>query len=392
MNKIPTLLFVSNTSWSIYNFRIEVIEALKRKGYRVVVAAPKDSFTTKIVAKGIDFIEIDLNNYSTNVFKEFNVIVQLLRVYRQVHPDLIFHYTIKPNIYGSIAAFLSKKKSIIFITGLGQLFKFENRVVQRLTLRLYRFACNVSKEVWFLNDNDRDVFLYKSLVKEDKIRVLPSEGINLDWFKTKRSTNTTDELVFLFAGRLLWEKGIAEYVEAAKTITSIYTHVRFQILGFVDQDNPRCVSYEQLMKWQRMGWIEYKGETTDIRPYMDKCDCFVFPSFYREGISRVLLEAASMETPIITTDNVGCKNVVIDERTGYLVQPKSVDDLVEKLRMFINLSHSDRLVMGKLGRRHVQKNYSQIQVNKIYSKVINRLVPNTLKRKVRFRNLGERSQ
>lgn len=371
-NKIA---IVSNTSWSIYNFRLGLLRRLKADGYNVVVIAPKDNFSAKIIAEGIAYEEIFLKNHGTNPFSELLVYRQLSKIYKKLNPDLIFHYTIKPNIYGSLAAANNNIPSIAITTGLGHLFDFKNGLVRWLTFRLYKIAARLSKEIWFLNENDKDVFVYKGITTHDKAKVLKSEGINTKWFKPNNEKKFLTPYNFIFAGRLLLDKGIREFVEAAKIINKTYPQTFFKIIGFINQTNPNSVPYEQLHEWQKEKFISYEGETTDIRPYLEQADCLIFPSYYREGISRILMEAAAMETPIITTDNVGCRDVVDHEKNGYLVKPRDVDDLVKSIERFIELHEEDKLLMGKLGREKMIDEFEESKIIKHYLTIINRYLP-----------------
>ena len=368
MNK--TIVLVSNTSWSLYNFRLGLIRRLKALGYSVVVVAPKDNFTSKLVSEGITYRSIQLDNYGTNPLNELRLIRQLRSIYKEVEADLIFHYTIKPNIYGSIASWLSKKPSIIVTTGLGHLFEFSNVLVKWITIWLYRIAAMLSKEVWFLNDSDRDVFVYKRIVSKRKAKMLYSEGIDTEWFKPRSSKNHKGQIRFLFAGRLIWDKGVKEYVEAARIIKQKYRNVKFELLGFIDETNPNSVPYDYIAKCQQEKVIKFLGETTDVRYNLQKADCLIFPSFYREGVSRILMEAASMATPIITTDNVGCKDIVQHEKNGYLVPIKDVQTLAATIERFIGLEHDDKELMGQLGRKLMQEKFDESIILKQYEDTV----------------------
>lgn len=369
------IVLVSNTSWSLYNFRLGLIRELNKKGYAVTVVAPRDSFTSKLIAEGISYKELYIKNYSINPFDDLKIIFQLSKIYRQIKPQLIFHYTIKPNIYGSIAAYFSRIPSISVTTGLGHLFEFKNFVVRWITLFLYRVAAFMNKELWFLNENDRDVFVYKRIVRAKKAKVIKGEGIDTVWFTPRRSKNYNGVQRFLFAGRLIWDKGVKEFVEAAKIIKKEYPNTRFEMIGFIDQSNPKAVAYEHIAEWQKQKVIRYLGETTDIRPYISKASCLVFPSYYREGISRILMEAASMETPIITTDNVGCRDLVEDGITGFLSEPRNVGDLVAKIKSFLAMENEDKYVMGKLGRKRMVKNFEENLIISEYLKTIESFLP-----------------
>ena len=368
------IALVANTSWSIYNFRLGLIRHLKNQGIEIVVIAPKDAFTAKLVAEGIEFYEIEISNYGTNPVVELGLIRNLVRLYKEINPQLIFHYTIKPNIYGTLAAKYCGIPSVIITTGLGHLFEFKNRIVSTITLFLYRISCTFSKKTLFLNSNDLDVFVYKKVVKKSKAILLRGEGIDLDWFSPKKVQKHPRKTIFLFAGRLLIDKGVNEYVEAAQKIRAQYKDVEFQILGFVDQSNPNSIAYQQIIEWQHKKIISYLGETSDVRPYLAKCDCLVFPSYYREGVSRILMEASAMECPIITTDNVGCREVVDDGINGFLVIPKDVSSLVEAIGKFLNLCIEDRQLMGKLGRSKMNREFDQEIVFRQYDEIISSLL------------------
>lgn len=374
--KNPKIVLVSNTSWSIYNFRLGLIRSLLELGYDVVAVAPRDNFTSKLIAEGIDFKEIYLQNYGTSPLRDLGLFSQLLRIYKSVNPDLIFHYTIKPNIYGSIASFICKKPSIFVITGLGHLFEFSNIFIRWITLFLYRIAALLSKEVWFLNDNDRDVFVYKRIVGRKKTRLLRGEGVDTTWFKPRKDKKFNLPIRFLFAGRILWDKGIQEFVDAAKIIKERHPYTRFEILGFIDQGNPNSVPYEKISQWQKEKTIKYLGETTDVRQVLEKASCLVFPSFYREGVSRILMEAAAMETPIITTDNVGCRDVVEHGKTGFLADVRNVNSLVNCIEEFIEMSSQDQMVMGKLGRQKMIREFEEAKILEFYIQAIKSFISN----------------
>ena len=370
------IVLVSNTSWSLYNFRLGLIRSLNSQGYDVTVVAPRDSFTSKLISEGISYKELAIKNYSINPFDDLKIIWQLSRIYRNIKPSLIFHYTIKPNIYGGIAAYFSGIPSILVTTGLGHLFEFKNIIIRWITLFLYRIAAFMSKELWFLNENDKDVFVYKRIVRVKKTRVIKGEGINTEWFTPRKSKNLTGLHRFLFAGRLIWDKGIQEFVDAARIIKAKYPNTRFEIIGFIDQSNPKAVLYEQIAQWQKEKVIRYLGETTDIRRFLNKASCLVFPSYYREGISRILMEAASMETPIITSDNVGCRDLVDHGITGFIVEPKNVEALVQSIEEFMLLSPEDKLVMGKLGRKKMIKHFEEKLIIDTYHKAIQNYISN----------------
>lgn len=370
------IAIVSNTSWSIYNFRLELIRYLKQLGFEVHVIAPKDRFSAKLVSEGISYHGLFLDNYSINPLKDLRTIRQLRKTYRKYKFDFIIHYTIKPNIYGSYAAMRNRIPSIAITTGLGHLFSFKNGFIQKFIRLLYVQGCKMSKQIGFLNEPDREVFIQNRIVDQKKTFLLPGEGVDTDYFELVPQTNyERPSRTFLYAGRVIWEKGVGEFVEAATKILKDEPDCKFQVLGFVDPVNPNAVPYETITKWQKEGIIEYLGETEDVRPYLKNSDCVVFPSYYREGVSRLLLEAASMGIPIITTDNVGCRDVVEHNKNGFLCKAQDAEDLAIHIKRFISLSPDDKKSMGHYGRNLVKKKYSIELVNRHYFELIQQYLP-----------------
>jgi glycosyltransferase involved in cell wall biosynthesis len=371
LNRIKkgTVAFVSNTSWSVFNFRLGVIRQLRDEGFEVIVVAPKDEFSAKLIAEGFKYLHIDIDNYGINPLRDVRTVFQLMHIYRKYNPDFIFHYTIKPNIYGSLAAWRCGIPSVAVTTGLGHLFTFKNGLVRFLTLWLYRIAAKLSQEVWFLNDSDRAHFIKKGIVSAKKAFLLESEGVNLKWFKPleKPEKHIGHRVRFLFAGRLLRDKGVFEFAEAARILSAKYPNAEFELLGFINPENVNSVTPEQIEEWQKQEILTYLGETDDVRQVLSACSCLVFPSFYGEGISRILLEAAAMGKPIITTDNTGCREVVIDGVTGFLTEPRSTSDLIAKLENFIRLSPEDRLTMGRAARKNIEEKFDENRIITHYS-------------------------
>lgn len=374
LHKIPDpirIAFVSNTSWSIYNFRLGLIRRLKELGYEVLIIAPKDTLSAKLVAEGFSFQSLYLDNYGSNPLNELRTLRQLIRIYRKYDIQFIFHYTIKPNIYGSIAAKYCGIPSIAITTGLGHLFSFASPVKRKLAGLLYRFALRYSKEVWFLNKEDRETFIESSIVEEEKTFLLPGEGIDINRFKAVSSSSNSTAINFLFAGRIIWDKGLKELAVAAEAIREINPKANFQLLGFIDPSNPYAVPFEQIEEWQRQGLFKYLGETADVRPFIDNCSCLIFPS-YREGISRVLLEAAAMSKPIITTDNVGCREVVENGVNGFLCKSRDSEDLINKIKTFLLLTEEERQQMGRNGRKKIIREFDEEIVIREYLQTLNK--------------------
>ncbi len=360
------IALVSNTSWSIYNFRLGLIRALIQAGHHVYAIAPRDEYSDKLTAIGATYVPIKIDNYSSSPFSDLKTLYILFKLYRFYRFNQVIHYTIKVNIYGSIAAKLAGLKSIAVVTGLGRTFQFKG-ITQRIVHLLYKIANRCSDEVWFLNGEDQQRFISEGLIKSKRTFILPSEGVNTSRYRGTPLTEVDNKIKrLLFAGRLLKDKGILEFVHAAKVISKTHKQVKFEIVGFVNPKNPMSVTLDEIEGWQRSGWINYLGSHEDIRPFINRADCLIFPSYYQEGISRILLEAASMSRPIITTDQVGCREVVDHNQSGFLIPPRSVIALIEKIKHILTLSRSELAEMGRKGRSRVKTLYDERLIIDIY--------------------------
>lgn len=370
----PKLIaLVSNTSWSLYNFRLGLIRALIDQGIQVYAIAPRDDYSDKLTAAGATYIPIDLDAYATSAKEGLGDIAQFYKLYKEHQFDIVLHYTIKANIYGSIAARLAGCRSIAIVTGLGRTFQFKG-MSQSILKMMYRVGLKCSHQVWFLNKEDRQKFLAESFTRIDKTFILPSEGVNTRKFNAEPKDIQQNGIVrFLFAGRLLKDKGILEYVEAARQLLKTHNKIRFEVVGFVNPNNNMSVTLDDIEGWQKEGTINYLGSHEDIRPYIQRADCLVFPSYYQEGVSRILLEAASMSRPIITTDNVGCRDVVEDKVNGLLVEPRSFKAVVGAIEEFLSMENADRRAMGISGRSTIKARYDErIIIHKYFQKLLGR--------------------
>ena len=344
------ILFMGNTAWSMYNFRRVVFSDLLSLDYIIYIVAPLDiKFQEELEKLGCKFISLEIKAKGTNPFRDFILIFQIKKILEKVQPDFCFFYTIKPNIYGSIAASMLRIPHIAIITGLGYTF-INHNLISYIAKCLYKIALVKAKEVWFLNQDDKETFVSKKIVKRTKVRLLPGEGIDLNRFSKKPMVL---DVSFLLMARMLWDKGIGEFVEAAKFIKQRYPDTRFCLLGFIGVDNPTAIPKEQIEEWCSMGLVEYLGVTSDVRPFIENCSCVVLPS-YREGVPVSLLEGAAMGRPLITTDVAGCKEAVEDTVNGYLCKVKDVETLVSAMEKIILMSMEQRVIMGEAGRVKMQ--------------------------------------
>ncbi|MCO5342888.1 glycosyltransferase family 4 protein [Aeromonas veronii] len=383
MNK-KKLAFVANTAWSMFNFRHGLLSRLIYDGYQLTIIAPRDEFSDKLQKMGCAVVDLPMEAKGTNPLQELELIYTLYRIYQQLTPDFIIHYTIKPNVYGSFAAKIAGIPSLAITTGLGYTFVNDN-FIAKIARQLYKMAFRYPKEVWFLNEDDRQAFLAYSLVSENKAKLLHGEGVNVSHFSPISSSSGSNSITFLLIARMLWDKGIGEYIEAARVIKSKYPKTHFQLLGACDVPNPSLISREQLSIWESEGIVEYLGTTDDVRAVIANVDCVVLPS-YREGIPRTMLEAAAMAKPLIVSDAPGCKDVVINGKTGFLCKVKNRDSLAAAMELIINQSTQERVDMGVAGRNLVLQKFDEQVVIKKYIDMLSRYNLSvsgvTIKRKV----------
>jgi len=370
-----TILISTNTSWNIINFRLGLLKALQKEGFEIVVLAPQDKYSSFFKEYGFRYYDIKINNKGTNPLEDFKLTVEYYKVLKQIKPDLILNYTIKPNIYGTIAANFLKIPTINNIAGLGTLFVNEN-IVTKVAKYLYKYSQSKASHIFFQNKEDFELFTSEQLAEVQKSSILPGSGIDTSKFVPIPKKRKDDKIVFLLIARMLWDKGIQEYIEAARIIKSKYNNVEFQLLGFLDVANKTAISKEQMDLWVEEGIVNYLGTSDNVKNEISQADCIVLPSFYREGTPRTLLEAASMAKPIITTNNIGCKDIVDDGVNGYLCKIKDKNDLADKLEKMILLSEKERILMGEKGRKKMKEEFEEQIIIDNYLSVIKNLIPN----------------
>ncbi len=367
---------VCNTAWAIYTYRQGLLRTLVAAGVEVTVIAPRDRTFEPLQQMGCRCVDLPVASKGTSPPDDFRTLVALFTHYRAIRPDVVFHYTIKPNIYGSMAAKLAGVPSVAITTGLGYVFIQHSRAAQ-IAKRLYRFAFRFPREVWFLNRDDKAAFLdQKLLAHPGRARLLHGEGVDLDQFAftplEARGSSGSTQYAFVLIGRLLWDKGVAEYVEAARRLKRRYPHARFQLLGPVGVDNPSAITRDEVAAWEREGVIEYLGEAHDVRPLIAAADCVVLPS-YREGVPRTLMEASAMGRPIVATDVPGCREVVADGVNGLLCTVRDAASLETQMARMLDMTDDERRAMGERGRKKVVDEFDERKVVERYKDVIQQL-------------------
>ena len=361
-----------NTAWNLVNFRAGLIRALVAEGYDVVSVAPFDEYAPRLKELGCRFIDLPMDNKGTHPGRDLLLFFRFLKLLRRERPDVFLGYTVKPNVYGSLAAHLLGIPVVNNIAGLGAVFIHDSWLT-RLVRLLYKTALSRSHHVFFQNDEDLRLFVEQGLAAKDKVSRLPGSGVDLNAFcYAPMQILENRPFHFLLVARLLWDKGVGEYVEAARIVHGKYPTARFQLLGFLDVKNPTAVSSSQMNDWEAEGVVEYLGVEEDVKPYLISADCVVLPS-YREGVPRSLLEAAAIGRPIVTTDAVGCRDAVDVGVSGLLCRVGDAVDLAEKLLQMIEMSSEERELMGLAGRKKMEEEFDEKIVIGKYLEVISKI-------------------
>lgn len=339
------------------NFRSKLIRALVETGHEVVAVAPYDKYATRLEVLGCKFVELKMDNGGTSPVRDAFLLLRYWRLFRGEQPGVFLGFTVKPNVYGSLAAHILGIPVINNIAGLGAVF-IRGGWLAKLVQGLYRAALGRSAKVFFQNPDDCQLFLDGRLVQAKVTELLPGSGIDLHRFAVAPMPVACSKFRFLLIARMLRDKGVDEFVQAAKLLRDRWPSVEFCLLGFVDVQNPAAISRAEVESWVAHGFVNYLGLSDDVRNEIAIADCVVLPS-YREGTPRSLLEAAAMGRPIITTDAVGCREVVDHGVNGYLCKVRDAEDLAEKMNQILLLPPEDRLAMGLRGRAKMEAEFDE---------------------------------
>lgn len=366
----PTVVLSVNTAWNAWNFRSGLIAAMQDAGYRVAVAAPDDRHADRLVQAGCAFIDLPMDSNGTHPGRDAMLLLRYLRLLRRLAPAAYLGYTIKPNIYGGMAAQWLGIPVINNIAGLGAAF-IDAGFVNRVARLLYRHALRRSRRVFFQNGEDRQLFVGAGLVDAERSALLPGSGIALSRYAPAPPRPEGEErgMRFLMVGRMLINKGVQEYADAARLVRARLPQARFALLGPLQQANPNRVDGTRIRAWREEGLIDYLGAADDVRPHLADADCVVLPS-YREGVPRTLLEGAAMGKPLIATDVAGCRDVVEHGVNGLLCRARDADDLARQMLAMAALPREARLAMGAAGRRKVEREFDEAIVIRRYLEAI----------------------
>jgi glycosyltransferase involved in cell wall biosynthesis len=343
---------------------------LRSAGYEPVVIAPQDpAADNRMRELGVERIPIAVDRAGLNPLTDLRLIVRYRALLKRLRPAAYLSYTIKPNIYGSLAAGSLGIPALPNVSGLGTAF-IRGGGLQALVTRLYRIGFARAPVVFFQNEEDRALFVGRGIVRRNQARVVPGSGVDLDHFAPAPLPDGPP--VFLFIGRLLRDKGVGEFVEAARSVRRDFPEARFQLLGGLDEGNRTGIRQPELDSWLAEGVVEHLGTTDDVRPYIAAATAVVLPS-YREGLPRSLLEAAAMARPLIASDVPGCRDVVEDRVNGFLCKVRDHLSLAQTMRSLVEVPRKQRLGMGEAGRRKVQERFSEAFVVRAYLDVLSSL-------------------
>ena len=367
VSKYKTIALVANSTWNIHNFRLNLLDKFIGEGHDVIVIAPVDQYIEyKEKYPAVKHVALrSMDRDSTNPLKDLVLTAELTRKYKRLKPDLVIHFTNKPNIYGAIAARRAKIDSIAIVTGLGYAF-IHNGFIKSVTTALYKYTSKYHKKFIFENIEDRELFENENIITRGQGISVKGCGVNTTYFHPYPNQKVNEAMVFSFVGRLLYDKGVKEFVEAARIIKLRHPNTRFWLVGELDPDNPATVEKDELIEWVDSDIVYYHGFQRDVRPFISKSDCVVLPS-YREAIPRTITEAMAMAKPVITTDTAGCREAVDVEVNGYLAKLRDANDLAESMQKIISLTEEERKSMGQAGRNIVMNQFDdRLIANHIY--------------------------
>lgn len=364
MNK-KTITILYNKTLTVYKFRVNLMKEIKALGYEVVVISPYDEYVEKLQELDIKHHPIVMSQYGLNPLNTIVTTYEIFKIFKQYNPKFSLHYTIKPNIFGNIAANFIGIKVINNIAGAGKAFSDENSLFSKFIGQLYKLGLKSSYRVFFQNNDDMKLFIDKGLVKSSIAERIPGSGVDLEKYKASEPIKVSNS--FLFVGRLLIEKGITYYLEAALEVIKSNPEVRFGIVGELE-DSKDYIDKSELEKFLISDQITYHGVVSpDMMPkIIDTYSCVVLPSYYREGVPRSLLEAASFSKAIITTDSVGCREVVDDGINGYLCPIKDSLCLSLAMQKYIALDEKEKVQFGQNGRLKMEKEFDEKYVIDAY--------------------------
>ncbi|MEH6592451.1 MAG: glycosyltransferase family 4 protein [Halioglobus sp.] len=355
---MQTVTLSANTSWYLYNFRASTIRRLLADGYRVVCLSPDDGYASKLENElGCEWFPLTIDNKGSSPLKDMGLVVQFWRLYSRLKPVAAFHFTIKNNVYGTWAARVLGVPSINNVSGLGTAF-IRSGVVAAIARLLYKTSMPLAYRVFCQNEEDFQLLIEKNLVPASRLVLLPGSGVDVEQFQPDLIEPHGGVFRFLYAGRMLADKGLFELIEAVKAINAASLRCELWLCGFADVENVSAISEAQLQEWGNEPGIKWLGPTDDMVKVYAQVNCVVLPS-YREGMPRSLVEAGAMGLPVVATNVPGCQNIIEDGYNGLLCEVKSRESLGAAMQKMLDMPHAERRALGTNGRALVVGKFSE---------------------------------
>ena len=359
-----SVVLTSNTSWYLYNFRRSTIDALVAEGLQVICLSPQDDYSARLVSElGAEHIPLPLDGKNTGLRQELKSLTFIWRTLRSIQPNFVFNFTVKMNIYSGLACVVLKIPFANNISGLGTAFIHDSWLFRRVR-QVYGLVNKQASHLFFQNEEDLSVFEKSGLLGGTPVTLLPGSGVDLTRFQAS-PLPTAGPVTFLMIARLLGDKGVREYAQAAGLLKEQGADVRCQLIGQLGVSNRTAISEAEVESWQAKGWVDYLGETDDVRPFLQECHALVLPS-YREGMPRTVLEAAAMGRPAIVTDVPGCRHAIEPDVTGWLCAPRDSDSLATAMKHFMDLASPERQKAGDAARERMEDFFSENLVVNAY--------------------------
>jgi glycosyltransferase involved in cell wall biosynthesis len=362
---LKRIVIIENTFYTVLSLRMEIIQYLQSKSLEVYVLSTGDA-QDKQELESYQVKVFDIGKLVSNPFSLLGFLYRIYKNLKEFKPEIVYTFTIRPNIFGSLVAGWMQIPTVSNITGIGPLFENQS-FVYRIARGFYHFAMKKNQCIFFQNAMDMNLFLNHNYCLPQQAKLLPGSGVDVEKFAPIAVKKTSNDFVFLMISRLIKDKGVLEYVEAARKVKQKFPQAQFQLLGpFWTQNlKSNTITEENVQGWVDEQIIDYLGYTYDVRPFIAASDCIVLPS-YREGNANVLMQGASMEKPLLASDVVGCNNLVVDGETGFLFVVKNVDDLADKMEKMLQLSNAERQTMGQKGRAFMKQHYNKTVVLEAY--------------------------
>ena len=355
------ILILANSSGGIFKFRRELLEALVANKHNVYISVPQGDYFSEIEQIGCSIIETRISRHGKNPITDLLLTIKYYFLIKDIKPDIVFTYTIKPNVYGGLACRLRKIPYVANVTGLGTALE-NGGFLQKISLALYKVGLSKAQKVFFQN-NDNMQFMLRHKIVKGACALIPGSGVNLRRFMSLPYRSEDEGIHFVFISRIMREKGIEQYLDAAIETKKKYPETFFHVCGFCEKE------YQgRLNELAEKGIVIYHGLVRDIREILKNIHCTIHPTFYPEGLSNVLLESCACARPIITTDRSGCREVIDDGINGFIVKQRDSADLIDKIEKFIALTHEQKVQMGLAGRAKVEKKFDRKIVVNAYLK------------------------